>query len=155
MFRKGRKLLAALALIGASATFASAGPNDDPNVGLLPGPGALVLNEATRGVVFNTAAINSDGSVASCFGCDPIQTVRLGVGIYQVNFFENVQATNGWSRWLQPDTLSTGSLDAYCTTADRAGLPSAIFVQCQAPGGPGSQGQSAPVDTSFFLFVAR
>jgi hypothetical protein len=154
MFQKGRRFLAALAFIGASAAVVNAGPNDDPNV--LPGPPtSLILNEATRGVVFNTAAINRDGTVASCFGCDPVQTVRLGVGIYQVNFFDNVQATNGWSRWVQPDTLSTGSLDAYCTTADRAGVPTAIFVQCQAPGGPGSQGRSAPVDTSFFLFVAR
>jgi hypothetical protein len=153
MFHTGRKLLVALGLVCASATFASAGPNDDPNGAFAPAP--LVLSEATRGVVFNTAAINRDGSIASCFGCDPVGTVRLGVGIYQVNFFDNVQATNGWSRWVQPDTLTIGSTNAYCTTADRVGVPTAIFVQCQAPGGPGSQGQSAPVDTSFFLFVAR
>ena len=60
-----------------------------------------------------------------------------------------------WSRWVQSDTLTTGSLDAYCMTADQAGVPTAIFVRCHAPGGPGSMGQSALVDTSFFLFVAR
>src|SRR5438045_3097635 len=63
------------------------------------------VNEPTRGVVFYTAAINSDGSIASCFECNPVSTQRLGVGIYQINFFVDVEAINGWSRWVQPDTL--------------------------------------------------
>jgi len=116
---------------------------------------AVTLGEATRGVVFYTAAINSDGSIASCFECNPSGTVRLGVGEYQVNFFVDVEAINGWSRWVQPDTLADGSLNAWCTTANRFGLTTAIYVQCQGPGGPGSMGNSKPVDTSFFLFVAR
>jgi hypothetical protein len=116
---------------------------------------ATVLNEPTRGVVFKTAAMNSNGSIASCFRCVPASTVRLGVGIYQVAFDENVQAVNGWSRWVQVDTLSTGSVNAWCTTADRAGVPHAIWVSCQTPGGPGSQGNSKPIDVSYFLFVAR
>src|SRR5262249_16492659 len=53
--------------------------------------------EPTRGVVFFTAAINSDGSIASCFGCDPANTQRLGVGTYQIDFGQNIQAINGWS----------------------------------------------------------
>ena len=116
---------------------------------------ATVLSHATRGVVFKTAAMNSDGSIANCFRCQPSSTVRLGVGIYQVAFDENVQANNGWSRWVQVDTLGTGSLNAWCTTADRNGVPNAIWVSCQAPGGAGSQGNSKPVDVSYFLFVAR
>ena len=118
-------------------------------------PLAVTLGEATRGVVFYTAAINSDGSIASCFECDPSQTVRLGVGIYQVNFLEDVTAANGWSRWVQPDTLTDGTINAWCTTANRAGLATGVWVQCQTSGGPGSQGNSKPVDASFFLFVAR
>jgi hypothetical protein len=126
--------------------------NTPPGVAALAAPLAVTLGEATRGVVFYTAAINSDGSIASCFECNPMGTQRLAVGIYQVNFFVDVEAINGWSRWVQPDTLTTGTTNAYCTTADRAGVPTAIWVQCQAPG---SMGQSVPVDTSFFLFVAR
>jgi hypothetical protein len=111
--------------------------------------------EPTRGVVFFTAAINANGSIASCFGCDPANTKRLGVGQYQIDFGQNVQAINGWSRWVQADTLTTGSEDAWCNTADRAGDPNAVWVNCQHAGGPGSQGNSAPFDTSFFVFVAR
>jgi hypothetical protein len=109
----------------------------------------------TRGVVFKTAAINTDGSVASCFRCDRLHTMKLSTGAYQVAFDENVQANPGWSRWVQVDTLSTGSENAWCTTADRAGDANAIYVQCQHEGGAGSGGNSAPVDTSFFIFVAR
>ncbi|MCU1295171.1 MAG: hypothetical protein JWP08_4021 [Bryobacterales bacterium] len=117
-------------------------------------PGA-VLAQPTRGVVFKTAAINSDGSPASCFRCDGVNTTRLGVGQYQVAFDEDVEATNGWARWIQVDTLGFGSSNAWCTTADRFGVPNAIFVSCQAPGGPGSGGNSTNVDVSFFVFVAR
>jgi hypothetical protein len=111
--------------------------------------------EPTRGVVFFTAAINSDGSIASCFGCDATNTQRLGVGQYQIDFAQNVQAINGWSRWVQADTLTTGSEDAWCNTADRSSDVNAVWVNCQHSGGPGSMGNSAPFDTSFFLFVAR
>ena len=111
--------------------------------------------EPTRGVVFFTAAINSDGSIASCFACVPARTKRIGVGKYQIDFGENVQAVNGWSRWVQADALTTGSEDAWCNTADRAGNPNAVVVNCQHSGGRGSHGTSAPIDASFFLFVAR
>ena len=111
--------------------------------------------EPTRGVVFFTAAINSDGTVASCFDCVAANTKRVGVGQYQIDFGENVQAVNGWSRWVQADTLTTGTEDAWCNTADRAGDANAVWVNCQHAGGPGSMGNSAPIDVSFFLFVAR
>ena len=111
--------------------------------------------EPTRGVVFFTAAINSNGSIASCFGCSTPNTKRLGIGQYQVDFGQNVQAINGWSRWVQADTLTTGSENAWCNTADRAGDQNAVWVNCQTSGGAGSQGNSKPIDTAFFLFVAR
>ena len=126
--------------------------NDDTAAGISP---ALTLNEATRGVVFKTAAINSNGTIANCFRCNGASTLHLGTGIYQVGFDENVQAVRGWSRMVQVDTLGTGSLNAWCTTADRAGVANAIWVSCQAPGGPGSMGKSVPADVSFFIFVAR
>jgi hypothetical protein len=111
--------------------------------------------QPTRGVVFYTAAINTDGSIAACFGCNAANTKRLGVGEYQIDFGQNVQAINGWSRWLQVDTLTTGTENAWCNTADRFGDQNAVWVNCQTSGGPGSQGNSKPVDASFFLFVAR
>src|SRR5262245_4153109 len=76
----------------------------------------VALAATTRGVVFRTAAINSDGTVASCFQCVS-GTQRLALGQYQVIFNTNAQANNGWSRWVQPDTLSTGTLNASCVTA--------------------------------------
>jgi hypothetical protein len=118
-------------------------------------PLSLTLSQPTRGVVFKTAAINSDGTVANCFRCVKATTIHLGTGAYQIAFDENVQATNGWSRFVQADTLTAGEENAWCNTADRAGNADAIFVNCQHEGGSGSQGNSVPVDTSFFIFVAR
>jgi opacity protein-like surface antigen len=111
--------------------------------------------QPTRGVVFFTAAINSDGTIGGCFGCNTTNTKRLGVGVYQIDFGQNIQAINGWSRWVQVDTLTTGTENAWCNTADRAGDSNAVWVNCQTSGGPGSMGNSKPVDASFFLFVAR
>jgi hypothetical protein len=121
-------------------------------------PGSL---QPTRGVVFFTAAINSDGSVAGCFGCNPANTFKVAVGRYIVDFGQNIQARNGWSRWVQPDTLQFGQIDssngpgAWCNTADSFADSNAVWVNCQHTGGPGSQGKSQFFDTSFFLFVAR
>src|ERR1700733_11238476 len=50
--------------------------------------------QPTRGVVFFTAAVNSDGSVAGCFGCNAANTKKLGTGEYQIDFGQNVQAIN-------------------------------------------------------------
>lgn len=107
---------------------------------------AISLSAPTRGVVFKSAAINSDGTKAQGFRVTG--TIHLGTGTYQVTFDENVQALNGWSRWVQVDTLSTGAIAGVsCTTADRAGNVKAVFIECNNSAGL--------VDTSFFLFVAR
>jgi len=98
-------------------------------------------------VVFKTASINSDGTRAQSFRA--VASIHLGTGTYQVTFDENVQALNGFSRWVQVDTLTTGSISGVsCTTADRAGNVRAVFILCTNAAG-------ANVDTSFFLFVAR
>ena len=107
--------------------------------------------KTTNGIVKCTAAIRSDGSVAACKHCNPSDTSHLGTtGTYAIGFDKpclNILASNGFSRWVQADTLHTGSSNAYCTTADKAGDANAVFVKCQD--------SSGPVDTSFFLFVAR
>jgi hypothetical protein len=140
----------AAALLGTSSVYAQ--ENNTLN-----GEKPLNITSAqpTRGVVFFTATINSTGGVASCFGCNTANTKRLGVGLYQIDFGQNVQAVNGWSRWVQVDTLTTGTENAWCNTADRAGDNNAVWVNCQTTGGPGSMGSSKATDTSFFLFVAR
>lgn len=144
----------ALLAVHLSAQNDNAVENTNLNGGLAPQ--AITLSGGIdRGVVFKTAAINTDGSVASCFRCDKLHTVHLGTGAYQVAFDELVTANQGWSRFVQVDTLTTGTINAWCTTADRSGDANAIYVQCQHEGGPGSNGNSAPVDASFFIFVAR
>jgi hypothetical protein len=124
----------------------SAQENEDINVTT---PEAATF-KATNGIVKCTAAIRSDGSVAACKHCNPSDTSRLGTGTYAIGFDKpclNILANNGFSRWVQADTLHTSSTSAYCTTADKAGDANAVFVKCQD--------SSGPVDTSFFLFVAR
>ena len=114
-------------------------------------PEDVTLEAATRGMVRATAAINSNGTVASCFGCNRSSTGRVGTGEYQVIFNEpNVQAANGWSRWLQVDTLGKNFwINRSCTTADRTGHVNGVWVSCF------DNQTGAPADTSFFLFVAR
>ena len=122
--------------------------SSEHNGGAIPLDGTI--NTPTRGVVFKTAAINSDATVAKCFRCNLANTNHVGTGEYQVGFDENVQAINGWSRWVQVDTLSTGSIaNVSCTTADRSGLVSGVWVACF------NNSTGAAQDTSFFLFVAR
>lgn len=141
-----------LIVVAASVSLSRAafGPYE-PNsfLGQVRAP-AVSLSAPTRGVVFETAAINSDGSIATCFGCVAGTTLRLSPGTYQVGFnFPNITANGGFSRWVQVDTLQTGSIAGVsCTTADRAGVKSAIFVLCQNHAGTNT-------DTSFFLFLAR
>jgi hypothetical protein len=130
---------------GAAIGFGMQHDNNSP-----PGfvrPADVTLGQATRGIVFSDAAINPDGTVAACFSCTA--STHLSTGVYQVTFIHNVQANNGWSRWVQVDTLTTGSFSGVvCDTADRAGVPDAIFVDCMNSAG-------AFQDASFFLFIAR
>jgi len=107
----------------------------------------IKIKTVTRGEVVMTAAINSDGTVAKCYGCKTATTLHLGTGEYQVGFTGSVKASTGVARWVMPDTLQAGTLSTWCDTADRSGVGSAIWVNCQ--------NASGPVDTSFFLFVAK
>jgi hypothetical protein len=128
-----------------SGPFAAGQNGGDRSMAVPP----VTLSNATRGVVFKTAAINADATVANCFRCNRINTVHLSTGTYQVGFDENVTANAGWSRWVQVDTLTIGSIFGIsCTTADRAGLVTGVFVECVNAAG-------ALADTSFFIFVAR
>jgi hypothetical protein len=137
----------ALALIIGLAGAASASGKDlntTPGAEAAVAP-AVTLSHSSIGLL--SAAINSNGTVASCLGCTG--AVHLSTGSYEINFPFNVQATNGWSRFVQVDTLSTGSIvNIVCTTADRAGNADAIFVLCVNSAG-------TDTDTSFFLITAH
>lgn len=144
-FKKG------VAAIGMSGLLVAFSVNAANNGGVAPqdAPGAL---QATHGSSLCTAAINSTGTIASGMHVLPATTVKLGVGQYQVAFggpCNPATAITGHSRWVQIDTLSTGSAaGGSCTTADRAGMSNAVWVACYNAAG-------VAADTSFFLFVAR
>ncbi len=137
-----------LAAVLAPAAFAQSASTDN---GVATVPSASKGPKFTNGSVKCTADINTDGSVLSCKHCNAADTVHIATGEYQVGFKRpclNILAVKGWSRWVQPDTLTIGQEQAYCTTADRDGDANAIYVACFDSSGN-------PADASFFLFVAR
>jgi hypothetical protein len=125
----------------------------DDNTGGLP-VRSLVAGTASdnHGHFVCTAAIDAGGTPVSGEYVHPVQTLRISTGTYQVGFkapCSNVQIKNGWFRIVQPDTLGTGTLPATsCIVADRAGVPSAIWVQC-------FNFLGALADTPFTLHVSR
>ena len=146
--------LAAVLAVGICLTSggAFAGDADINGPTVSPSSVAPLVTPAkpTNGSVKCTAAVNSNASILSCKNCNPADTTHIGTGSYQVGFnkpCQNILAVNGWSRWVQPDTLGIGSEVAFCTTADRSGDANAVFVRCSDASGP--------VDASFFLFVAK
>jgi hypothetical protein len=128
---------------------------DTNNGGLKPADTAVGSLAPNQGHFLCTAAINSNGSIATRLVgsfINPGTTFRLSLGTYHVGFngpCSNVQIANGWFRVIQPDTLTIFTLPARsCTVADRSGVPSALFIQCFSNTG-------ALVDTSFTVSVSR
>jgi hypothetical protein len=147
-----RSVVVALAMLFAIplARNAMAGGTNANGIAQVPVPAATKV-KPNNGKVKCTAAINFDGSILNCKHCNPTDTGQISTGQYQVGFTKpctNILAVDGWSRWVQADTLSTGDELAFCTTADRAGDVNAIFVECFDDTG-------ADVNASFFLFVAH
>jgi len=138
-------------LVGTAGLVLSMGamgnPADNGGYGAENAPGPVLDN---RGSILCTAAINSTGLKAG--GNTVAASTRLGVGTYQITFkapCTAVTAANGWARIVQVDTLTAGTLPSIkCITADRAGVPNAVWVQCYNSAG-------ALTDTSFFLFLLR
>ena len=114
-------------------------------------PGSLNANNA-RGLC--TAAINSDGTVAGgqFVNKNTAETRRISPGTYEVDFrnpCNNITAARGWARYIQVDTLGVGWLPPrICTTADRSGDASSVYVECYDTDG-------VLTDTSFFLTITR
>ncbi len=104
-----------------------------------------------QGQVLCTAAINTNATVAGGLGV--VSAASEGTGAYQVVFggacASDVRAVSGWARWVQVDTLTTGSISGVsCTTADRSGVINGVWVFCTNASG-------VATNTSFFLAVAR
>lgn len=139
-----------MALTASIAAFADA--NGGGRVSESVAAGSLNVNQ---GAVLCVAQINADGTVASG-PASAVASASVGAdgvfGAYEVLFkgaCPNVQAAKGWARWVQVDTLQTGSVSGItCTTADRSGKANGIWVNCTDAAG-------ASARTSFFLFVAR
>jgi hypothetical protein len=116
---------------------------------------ALNTNE---GHFLCTAAITAAGGVFSGQYVNrdltrkvPPSEGGLPHGAYQVAFLApcpNVQIANGWFRICQIDTLTIGTVNGYCTVADRAGVPSAVWVET-------FNVQGVPTDLPFTLSVSR
>jgi hypothetical protein len=151
--------LSLCAALVSGIALAAAAVNEGPVGGMdadmdAAGP-ALNTNE---GHFLCTAAITSAGGVFSGQYVNGALTFRLtpamgGLlhGSYQVAFLApcpNVQIANGWFRICQIDTLTTGTVNGYCTVADRFGVPSAVFVETFNAAG-------VPTDLPFTLSVSR
>jgi hypothetical protein len=138
---------------------AFAGPNAPSGVTPENVPAASLA--PNQGHALCTAAINSDGSIATRLAgsfIDSAHTFRISTGQYQVAFLApcgNVQAVNGWFHSVQVDTLTTGAVGpTICTTADRAGVTNAVFVICYCT--PFTTGSFATqCNTPFELTVSR
>lgn len=152
---KHAKLILVASVCASLAPFAARAADNNGGSGRQPANAAIGSLAVNMGHALCNVAINSNGSIATTGAgsfVNPAQTLRVGVGTYQVAFrgpCGNVQAQNGWFRHVQPDTLTFGVLPLLvCTTADRAGNPSALFIRCYSQTG-------VAVDTSFMLSVSR
>ena len=113
--------------------------------------------EPNHGHFLCSAAINGNGTVASKIAgsyIEPSTTLKIPgmAGTYQVGFkapCSDIRIQNGYFRIVQADTLTFGTMPhRACTVADRAGVASAIWVQCYDANGN-------LADTDFTISVSR
>ena len=100
------------------------------------------------GGVFSGQYVNANLTGKTVGGLDGSGLPR---GAYQVAFLPpcgNVQIANGWFRICQIDTLTTGTVNGYCTVADRFNVPSAVWVET-------FNAEGVPTDLPFTLSVSR
>ena len=143
----------ALGLLTALASFNVVADNNGGGRGEVGTQDAPVGSLAPNlGNVLCTAAVNSTGTLASSLvGSFALSSSKVGLGTYQVLFkapCTNVTAATGWARFVQVDTLTTGTTSGHCATADRAGSVNGVWIACFDAAG-------APADRSFFLSVTR
>ena len=145
-FRKS--LILGLACAGLAPGFALADDNGGTSFGPHP---ALIFPTNNQGHILCTGSINSDGTVAAGDHLTAANTSHLSKGAYRVGFLSpctTPTAAGGFFRMVQVDTLTTGSiLGVSCSVADRAGVPSAVFVLCYIG--------TTLTDTSFTISVSK
>jgi hypothetical protein len=154
---RSKNTLFAISLCAAlvpGIALAENGANGGPEGGMrddmdAAGP-ALNTNE---GHFLCTAAITAAGGVFSGQYVNANLTGKADLprGAYQVAFLApcpNVQIANGWFRVCQIDTLTIGTVNGYCTVADRFNVPSAVWVETFNAAG-------VPTDLPFTLSVSR
>ncbi|MBT8494626.1 MAG: hypothetical protein KJO07_16345, partial [Deltaproteobacteria bacterium] len=96
----------------------------------LDGNTATISNDiAGNGVVKGWAKINSDGTVASCYNCDPAQTNRTSVGVYEVDFTAVGNDIRSRPVLCSPGHAASSSGAAeMIRCVERLGDPSSIFL---------------------------
>lgn len=98
------------------------------------------------GFVKAWARINSDGTVASCYKCNPAGTTHAGTGNYVVDFAPLTSNIAGRPRSATLDTLSTGTIAGFIGVADSIALSSGVWVSTEDTTG-------ADADLSFSLII--
>ena len=89
-------------------------------------PGVRTTGE---GAVKAWARVASDGSVVSCYQCDPAQSGRTAKGSYEVDFSPASADITGWPRLGTLDSLGFATTDGQVTLADKAGETSKVVVE--------------------------
>lgn len=147
-----KKLSAAAVALGLATAMSAFNVMADANGGAAAADAAVGSLNANQGEVFCTAAVNSDGTLASSTAGSFVQSSgHVGLGQYEVFFKKpcnKITAAEGFARFVQVDTLTTGTTSGYCATADRATGANGVWINC-------FDGTGAAADRSFFLFVTR
>lgn len=124
---KLKTLLLAFPIALVSFNAAAEGENTDGGIVSQVAPGSLTANQ---GSAVCTAAVNADGTLANkSAGSFAKSSSKVVVGTYNVTFkapCNNITAARGYARFVQVDTLSTGTTDGFCATADLSGQPNGI-----------------------------
>ncbi len=86
-----------------------------------------------NGIVKAWARINANGTVESCYRCDPRDTRRLNLGDYEVSFRPLATDIRGRPRLATLDTFgdipNVSSVIGEISLADRMGQADEVFVQ--------------------------
>jgi hypothetical protein len=104
------------------------------------------LNDENRsnGLVKAWARMNRDGTIAACWRCnrDPIETRRIGTGLYEVDFTPLSTDIGG-----RPRSAAANNQFGFAITADdTSGDPSSVVAASLSQAG-------APADRDFFVLI--
>jgi hypothetical protein len=100
-------------------------------------PGVRNTGLAGDGFVKGWARINADGTIASCYNCNPDtnETRKISTGAYEVDFTPLGDDVTGRPRSATLDNLSGSAPQGEIGVADRSGDSSSVFVATRDDGG--------------------